>query len=120
MQVKDETDAKKPDPVTVVVGRGQGIRQPDTFRVCPLGIQLYSKKSIPEFELLEFNIDVPGNNGTPEAIKCTGVVVHCRPEKESPLYRVWVKFLDLPESERSRIQCVAKHSKFLCPYCENF
>lgn len=110
-------------PVTVVVGdRKKGIRQPDTFRVCPLGLQFYSQKKLPEFELVEFKIDIPGPNGSKrtEKITCTGVVVHCRMDKETSLYRVWIKFIDLPDSKRNRIRCVAKDSSFLCPYCENF
>jgi hypothetical protein len=108
-------------PVTVLVGsQKKGVKQPDTFRVCPLGIQLYSRKNLPEFELIEFRIQIPGKNGASEDVACTGVVVHSRLDKETQLYRVWIKFIDLPESKRNRIQCVAKESSFLCPYCENF
>ncbi|OQA24328.1 MAG: hypothetical protein BWY59_02243 [Verrucomicrobia bacterium ADurb.Bin345] len=120
--VSAKKSTRSQQPVTVVVG-GQktGVKQPETFRVCPLGIQFYSKKSMPEFELIEFRIEVPGKNGSgPEQVTCTGVVVHSRLDKETQLYRVWIKFIDLPESKRDRIHCVAKESSFLCPYCENF
>lgn len=109
-------------PVRVLVGKnGSGVPQPDTFRVCPLGLQFYSKRPLPEFELIEFRVALPDASGRRRAVKCTGVVVHCREDAEhSPLYRVWIKFLDLPEEQRNKIQCFAKQSNFLCPYCENF
>jgi hypothetical protein len=40
--------------------------------------------------------------------------------KHSPLYRIWVKFTDLPEQERDRLHCFAKGHDYLCPHCENF
>jgi hypothetical protein len=121
MQVAQKNEASSRRPVTLVMGDSPSeIKQPGTFRVCPLGIQLYSSKNLPEFELLEFRISIPQEDGTAEEITCTGVVVHSRLDQESSLYRVWVKFLDLPEGKRNRIQCIAKTSSYLCPYCENF
>ncbi len=109
-------------PVKVLVGgNGSGVAQPDTFRLCPLGLQFYSKHPLPEFELVSFRLALPGANGRRKNVRCTGVVVHCRTDIEhKPLYRVWVKFLDLPEEHRHRMQCFAKDAKLLCPYCENF
>jgi hypothetical protein len=107
-------------PVTVFVDNKTAVSQPGTFRVCPLGVQFYSPKKLPDLDMIEFDIKVPGKNGVTESITCTGVVVHCRQERGSDLYRIWVKFLDVPESKKKRIQCVARSSEYLCPYCENF
>jgi len=122
MEIVENSEAMmNGEPVTLMMGdRKEGLEQPDNFRVCPLGIQLYSPKEIPEFELLELNIRIPGPDGTEEDIACTGVIVHCRKDPETSLYRVWAKFIDLPESKREQIQCVAKSSDLLCPFCENF
>ena len=107
--------------VTVVLEEGEYVKQPHNFRVCPLGIQLYSPRKFPDFEMLEFTISVPGRNGgKKETIRCTGAVVCCAKDSNPFLYRVWVKFLDLPEAERSRLECLSKTAKLKCPYCENF
>ena len=108
-------------PVTVVLDKRESVRQPGNFRVCPLGIQLYSPRKLPEYEILEFAIDIPRTKGNrKENIKCTGVVVRCAKDSEPSLYRVWVKFLDLPKAKRNRLQCLSKTGRFQCPYCENF
>jgi hypothetical protein len=101
---KDSTGLQS-KPVTVVLDERESVKQPNNFRVCPLGIQLYSPRPLPEFEILEFKISIPGANGS----KC-----------EPSLYRIWVKFLDLPEAKRSRLECLSKTAKLTCPYCENF
>jgi hypothetical protein len=117
---KDSTGLQS-KPVTVVLGEREPVKQPDNFRVCPLGIQLYSPKKLPEFEILEFAISIPSNNGKKnEDIQCTGVVVRCAKDSDPSLYRIWVKFLDLPEDKRNRLQCLSKTAKLTCPYCENF
>ncbi len=120
MKASHDTQSLHGKPVTVVLGRNQQVKQPATFRICPLGIQFYSPRAMPEFDVVEFTIHVPGRNGSGEAVQVTGVVVHCRPEKGDDSYRIWIKFLDLPESKRKRIECFAKSAETLCPYCENF
>jgi hypothetical protein len=108
-------------PVTVVLGEHEHVKQPSNFRVCPLGIQLYSPRKFPEFGVLEFTIRIPGRDGEKsEDIQCTGVVVRCAKDNDVSLYRIWVKFLDLPEAKRNRIKCLSKTAKLKCPYCENF
>ncbi len=109
-------------PVTVITDDGDPVPQPKSFQFCPLGLQFYSRKELSECSLLEFKLNIPGDHGRPDEITCSGLVVNCREEpshKDSP-YRIWVKFLDLPEAARDRIHCVAKSSDFLCPFCENF
>jgi hypothetical protein len=109
------------EPVTVFVGKKDKVKQPEGFRLCPLGVQFYSSHKIQEFECMEFKIQVPGNGKRKSSeITATGVVVNCKQEKSNARFRVWIKFLDLPEADKSRIQCVAKSGKHLCPYCENF
>lgn len=109
------------EAVTVVLDGQESVRQPACFRLCPLGLQFYSPKALPEFEVVEFTLNIPARGGSKEeVVNCSGVVVHCRQEKDSALFRVWVKFVDLPESKRKRLQCVAETSDFLCPFCENF
>ncbi len=70
--------------------------------------------------MMEFRLAVPGNGRTPQNIHCSGVVVHCKPLEDRAMFRVWIKFLDLPEAQREQIKCLAKAGKHLCPYCENF
>jgi len=123
MQVSHESKTSpRKKPITVALGKGKGLKQPDNFRFCPLGLQFYSRRNVPEFELLEFQLDDPGKGEKKgEKFTCTGVVVKCMPAVEDPsLFRVWVKFLDVPESRVKKIQCVAKECNLLCPYCENF
>jgi hypothetical protein len=108
-------------PVTVVLGEREHVKQPNNFRVCPLGIQLYSPREFSEFTILEFTISIPGGNGSEnEDIRCTGAVVRCAKDSDQSLYRVWVKFLDLPDAKRNRLECLSKTAKLKCPYCENF
>jgi hypothetical protein len=107
--------------VTVVLDERESVKQPSNFRVCPLGIQLYSPKKFPEFEILEFMICIPdSNDGGNEDIRCTGVVVRCVKDNDLSLYRIWVKFMDLPETKRNQLECLSKTAKLKCPYCENF
>ena len=121
MGLAQEKRTSERPPVTLVLSESEEVRQPDTFRVCPLGIQFYSPHPLPEFEILEFAIRVPNGRKKAEEITCTGVVVHCRKgENNAGNYRIWVKFMDLPEAHRKRIKCVASSSELLCPYCENF
>ncbi|MFH0953928.1 MAG: hypothetical protein V1873_06330 [Verrucomicrobiota bacterium] len=120
MGASTHTSTSRKKPVTVVVDRRKTIPQPDGFRVCPLGIQFYSTKPLARFKLLSFNISVSGNGKGSGRISCCGAVVHCLRDAKKGCYRIWVKFLDLPKSKEKQIRCVAKSSRLLCPYCENF
>jgi hypothetical protein len=95
----------------------------DTFRLCPLGIQFYSKKPLNEFDLFEFSLDLDEKKTKKKSavpVTCTGAVVRCQKDKDNGLYRVWIQFIDLPEATRKKIKCVARDGKTLCSYCENF
>lgn len=106
--------------VTVFVGDDGAISQPDTFRFCPLGAQLYTRREMEECSILEFKLDLPDGTAPASQIACSGVVVNCQPNDSGSMYRVWIKFLDLPDSARENIKCFAKSSEFLCPFCENY
>lgn len=112
--------AAQEDPVTLFVGGRKGVRQPDGFRMCPLGIQFYASRPIARYKLLDFNISVAGNGHKSGKIRCCGAVVHCRRDAKENCYRIWVKFLDLPKSKERQLHCVAKSARLLCPFCENF
>ena len=120
MRMEALSQSRKRKPASVFVCDDHPVEQPEGFRVCPLGLQFYSPREIQEFQMMEFRLAVPGNGRTPEDIHCSGIVVHCKPLEDRAMFRVWIKFLDLPESKRDQIRCVAKAGKHLCPYCENF
>ncbi|MFH0909502.1 MAG: PilZ domain-containing protein [bacterium] len=104
--------------VMVFLGAKDCIKQPQTFRLCPLGLQFYSPKRLNEFDLMEFTIDVPDKGHRTRTQKCIGAVVRCQREEKN--YRVWVKFIDLPRTASENIRCISKKGNHLCCYCENF
>ena len=106
-------------PVEVFLDEHATVVQPELFRVCPLGLQFYASRPVPEFTTLSFNMKIGTADGAAEEVSCSGVVVHCRHEKETGFYRVWVKFLDLPDAKNARIKCIARDAKLSCPHCEN-
>jgi hypothetical protein len=108
------------DGVLVFCGDTKGVRQPEHFRCCPLGLQFYSRRKLDTFSILDFRLDAPSRGGRPSSVTCSGVVVQCQRSKPGPMYRTWVMFLDLPESIRRKLKCVAHMSDTLCPHCENF
>ena len=116
--------SKKPvkrTPVAVQVGKQPAVVQPgEKFRVCPLGVQFYSPKKLADFSVMDFEMQVTQSSGNAAKVKCAGVVVHCQKEKDSSLYRVWVKFLDLAKESSATLQCAAKSADAICPHCENF
>lgn len=99
---------------------GNSELQRNDFRLCPLGVQFYSSRRIPEFQLTEFRLTPPGAAKNGKALTCTGMVVCCKPVENRRLYRIWIKFLDLTPSQESQLRSLARRGKYLCPYCENF
>ena len=121
MELVEKTRPMRDNPVTIFMDEeDHGIKQPNTFRLCPLGLQFYSNKQMSECSLLEFKLDLPADKNSQSHIACSGIVVNCQIQEHQSLYRIWVKFLDLPDSARSRIKCVSKSTNLLCPFCENF
>jgi hypothetical protein len=106
-------------PVAVYVDQQVEV-QPATFNLCPLGVQFYSPKPLAEFALLELDVDVTNASGQPSKITCQGAVVRCQREPEPNRYRIWVKFIDMPEGAMECIRCSSKDGQHLCTYCENF
>jgi hypothetical protein len=108
-------------PVAVQVGRQPSVLQPgEKFRVCPLGVQFYSPTKLADFAVMDFQMQVAQTGAAPATVSCSGVVVHCQKEKDSSLYRVWVKFMDLAKEASANIKCAAKSADAICPHCENF
>lgn len=113
-------DFEQDDGVLVYFGDHHAIRQPETFQFCPLGVQLYTSSPVAECELLECSFTIPGEQED-EHVHCIGLVAQCcEPQDGDTLYRVWVKFLDLPAETVQRIQQLTKNQRFICPFCENF
>ena len=111
--------AKQDQDILVYLGEDKATPQPSTFRCCPLGIQLYAPRKVEDYKLLELDFEVPGRTGNKVRINCNGVVVNCY-LAENDLYRVCVKFLDLPDDTREEILHLANATERLCPYCRNF
>ena len=108
-------------PVVVKLNRRPAVLQPsETFRVCPLGLQFYSPEKVSDFKVMNFRMQMGPSGGASSEVSCSGVVVHCQKEKDSGLFRVWVKFLDLAEDKGSQLKCAAKDADAICPHCENF
>ena len=63
MEHSKDSTALRDRSITVVLDDHESVKQPNDFRVCPLGIQLYSPRKFSEFEILEFTISIPGSNG---------------------------------------------------------
>lgn len=114
---------KRDEDILVFQGEEAGIPQPKTFQFCPLGVQLYTRAPMTECQLLDFTLNLPSEDGEGEEdeVKCTGLVAQCcAPDNGSDLYRVWVKFLDLPAETAARIQKVSTRQRLTCPFCANF
>lgn len=106
----------------VVIENAEGKTQPQTFQLCPLGVQFYSDRQVEEFELMEFDLKADESNpDSDENIRCTGAVVRCQEVNEPDgKFRVWIKFLDAPEQTCEKLRCTARKGKHLCCFCENF
>ncbi|HMP91183.1 MAG TPA: hypothetical protein PJ991_13365 [Kiritimatiellia bacterium] len=116
-----EENQKGLKDVVVFTDDGKGTVQPQTFQMCGLGLQFYSDRKIDEFEIMELDLTVNDDPDNPENVHCTGAVVRCQEVNESSgRYRVWLKFIDTPETSCSKIACIARKGKHLCTFCENF
>ena len=122
MHVVENSPAPPRDDVLVFHGdEEEGVPQPGTFRCCPLGIQLYNRRAMPLYELVEFTLELPAVVEVPtQTVSCTGIVAACSPDAKTDLFHIHVKFLDLPASARQRLQVITQALDHLCPYCENY
>lgn len=119
MNTDPETGSPDDQNILVYLDDDQATPQPSSFRCCPLGIQLYAPREVEDYKLLELDFEVPGRTGDKVRINCHGVAVNCYPTEEK-LFRVCVKFIDLPEETRDEILHLAHSTERLCPYCKNF
>lgn len=122
MQAVDQSSVSPPDDVLLFDGdQAQGLPQPGTFRCCPLGLQIFNRRALPLFELVEFTLQFPGVDGAEDTVvRGTGLVVDCRHDANTGLFHVHVKFLDLPDEVYQQLQATPRAMEHLCPYCENF
>ena len=117
------TAERPPTPkreVKVFVEKDHPEVQPATFNLCPLGVQFYSPKPMEEFQLLELDVDTTDAQGKATKVTCQGAVVRCQCEPQPNRYRIWVKFIEVPEGAQERLRCTAKEGGHLCSHCENF
>jgi hypothetical protein len=122
-QVSDDIEFLPDQEVVVYVGDEDATLQPDTFQFCPLGVQLYTTEAMKECQMMELTLTLPteADDEEEEQVQCIGFVAQCYPaEDREGLYRVWVKFLDLPPDVFERIRDLATSRKFTCPFCQNF
>jgi len=107
-------------PVMLFTGGENAVEQPQGFRVCPLGVQFYSPQEMAECTIHECELALPTEDEGTERIRCCGIIAACHRDGDHSMYRIWMKFLDLPDKARDRIECMVQSTEFLCPYCENF
>ena len=100
--------------------RHVGAQPHKLFRVCPLGVQFHSSRKVPEFSVLAFRMNIATANGLKDEVRCSGVVVHCQWDRGNLSYRIWVKFIDLPDAHQTKIKGMAHAAKLTCPHCENY
>jgi len=93
--------------VLVYMGDDEATPQPCSFACCPQGIQLYTKRYVSEMRILDIRFRLPG---AADEISCSGVVVRCQLADNPSLYRIWVKFLDLPESSQQCLCSLARET----------
>ena len=120
--IEQEERHRAEEDILVYLGEEEALPQPETFRLCPLGAQLFTGSPMEECTLIDLKLSLPGLNGAgPEMVQCTGLVAQCKPpDDENPRYQVWVKFLDMPQETLHRIEEVTRDHKLTCPYCANF
>ena len=101
-------------------GAEQGVRQPVAFQCCPLGLHFYAPGQVGMYRLLEFTIEEPETWPEKRHVSCVGIVAGCEFDAVSAMYRICVKFLDVPEEARESLEHLSRGAGLLCPYCENF
>jgi len=120
MPTSVDSSAGQSSSVMVFLSEEDALPQPQAFQFCPLGIQFYSPKPLAKLQFMDLSLHFPNDDGTSEEVSCLGIVANCQEEQDQATYHIWVKFLDLPESAKGRIQCQACDTKLLCPLCENY
>jgi len=119
-ELVEKTEPEDRTTVLVYLNDEDGVTQPEHFQMCPLGIQLYFPRSVPDCELMDFRLHVPDEQGDETDVTCTGLVVQCVHDTRREAYRIWVKFLDLEPRAQKRLQHTCHKNGHFCPFCENF
>jgi len=107
-----------PQHEIIVCQENDSTPQPDAFRCCPLGVQFYSKKDLPTYQVMELKLAPPGAKTDP--LDVNGVVVHSQLDPKYNLYRIWIIFVDLPDEIKKRLTCLSQDAHTLCSHCQNF
>jgi hypothetical protein len=119
-QLQHDHTGFQPERIVVYHGdESEGLRQPGTTAFCQHGVQLYNRRSVAECELVEVTLELPPLEGEPERFTCIGLVAHCQFDPALDLFKVAVKFLDLPASAQQRIAALTPPSQGLCPFFES-
>ena len=108
------------DVLVFLEGESRGVRQPVAFQCCPLGVHFYSRRPVELYRLVEFTMAVPDASSGERHISCVGVVAGSAFDVGTSMYRICVKFLDVPEEARQQLEHFSRGAGLLCPYCENF
>lgn len=120
MQRIDQSLLPATEPVLVYHGdETEGVPQPSGFCCCLRGVQLLNRRPVPLYELVEFKLDFPSKDGSAHGIDCVGIIADCRHDPSAGLYRISVRFLDLPSSARRRLASLTHRDYPSCPFCEN-
>ena len=84
-------------------------------------MQFYSVQFIPEYKILELKLKLPKEfGGDGELITCSGYVALCYPTEDKTRHKVWLKFFDLPDHVKTRLNTVCQKKSWVCPHCMNF
>ena len=105
MEIATSNVTTRPERVVVFHNDDlEGVPQPGSFSCFANGVQLYSRKELPLYELLEFTLEIPPQaTGPSRRITCICMVVGCTYETEAALFQVNVQFLDLPQAARQNL-----------------
>ena len=97
------------DPKKVLVFHGdenEGVQQPSSFKVSSNGLQIYNRREVPLFTVMEFTLEFPALREAGEQYYCTGIVAQCQFDDSAGLYKLIVTFLEVPDPAHKRIEAL--------------
>lgn len=105
--------------VRVFFAQGRGIRQPEKFKLCPFGIQLYTPKRLPGFEPVTVSLELrPRGRRKFDRYDCSGIAIESvKQGTGASLFCTFVKFLYVPTPVREQLGCGGKHDADICNFC---
>lgn len=98
-------------------GNAEGLRQPGSVHLSSNGLLIYNRNELPLYQLVEFTMELPDPND--ETLTCTCMVAKTTFDSGLGLHKIWMNFLDVPDSACNRIDTLTETSRDLCPFCEN-